>query len=109
MKKLILLFILISALLVGCKKENEKPHYTIQNLSGVTWYNAEVWFRNTPGGELEIWQAKVGMVENGSSCSVETDCSYFYIYAKDYRGKMIMSKDIKLNTGTIIVKAADLY
>lgn len=80
----------------------------ITNLSGQNWYKAEVWLRNEPSGDLQGFK-EVGTVAAGESCTVNTDCDYFYIYAKNVSGRMIMSKDIHIVNKKATVNAKDLY
>lgn len=49
------------------------------------------------------------MVEVGSTCVVETEEPIFYIYAKDNRGRMIMSRNIHIMGSSATVKESDLY
>lgn len=105
MKKTILAALMV-AFLSGCSKEDNTV--TITNLSGKSWYETQVWFRQTEDGELSGY-TDVGTVDVGSSCVVETDDPIFYIYAKDNRGKMIMSKNIHINGSKATVKESDLY
>lgn len=101
------LFACIMLGLTGCSSDDDEM-VVITNLTGQSWYKAQVWFRNTPDGDLQGYK-DVGTVEVGKSCSVDTDCEYFYIYAKSATGKMIMSKDIHISNGTATVNAKDLY
>ncbi len=105
MKKTILAALMV-AFLSGCSKEDNTV--TITNLSGKSWYETQVWFRQTEDGELSGY-TEVGTVDVGSSCVVETDDPIFYIYAKDNRGKMIMSKNIHVSGSKATVKESDLY
>lgn len=93
-------------LLNGCSKD-EKDSKTITNLSGVTWYKAQVWFRSSPDGDLNGYK-DVGTVDIGESCTVDTDEPYFYIYAKDARGKLIMSETILFSSNKATVTSKDL-
>lgn len=105
MKKTILAALMV-AFLSGCSKEDNTV--TITNLSGKSWYETQVWFRQTEDGELSEY-TEVGTVDVGSTCVVETDDPIFYIYAKDNRGKMIMSKNIHINGSKATVNESDLY
>ena len=101
---------LLACMMLGfasCSSDDEEM-VVITNLTGQSWYKAQVWFRNTPDGELQGYK-DVGTVEVGATCSVETESPYFYIYAKSATGKMIMSKDIHISNGTATVTAKDLY
>ena len=93
-------------LLSGCSKDDSNSK-TITNLSGATWYKAQVWFRSSPDGDLNGYK-DVGTVDIGESCTVDTDEPYFYIYAKDARGKLIMSETISFSGNKTNVTAKDL-
>ncbi len=62
---------ILSLVLIGCSKEDDNSK-TITNLSGTTWYDAQVWFRDTEGGELSGY-SEVGMVTVGGTCTVSTN------------------------------------
>ncbi len=101
-----ILVIALQFLLCGCSKEDDGV--IITNLSGKNWYDAQVWFRETEGGELKGYE-DVGMVTTGSNCIVYTSLPYFYIYAKDNRGRMIMSKDVRISGGKATITEKDLF
>ena len=101
------IFAWVMLALASCSGDDGEK-VVITNLSGQTWYNAQVWFRDTPGGDLNGFK-DVGTVDVGKNCAVETDCQYFYIYAKSATGKMIMSKDIQISAKKATVKASNLY
>ena len=95
-------------LFTGCSKDDEEATKTITNLSGVTWYKAQVWFKDAEGGELSGYK-DVGTIDIGDKCSVSTDSPVFYINAKDASGKMVMSKDIHFSNDKATVTQRDLY
>lgn len=102
-------FILVIALqfiLCGCSKDDDGIYIT--NLSGKNWYGTQVWLRDSDGGDLKGYK-EVGLVTNGSTCVIDTETPYFYIYAKDNRGKMIMSKDIRVAGEKATVTEKDLF
>jgi hypothetical protein len=99
--------VMLSLVLGGCSKDDDNTK-TITNLSGVNWYDAQVWFRDTEGGELSGYD-EVGMVTVGETCTVSTNKAMFYIYAKDARGKLIMCKDIKFVNNKATVTENDLF
>lgn len=89
----------------ACSKDDEK---VIKNLSGSNWYDTQVWFMNSSDAEsLDSYQ-DVGDVGIGESCTVDSDKSYFYIYAKNSRGKLIMSRP-KILTSSNSITENDLY
>lgn len=105
MKKI--LFLLLAVLsLAGCSKDDDL--FVITNRSGITWYDTQIWFRDSEEGDMNSYK-EVGTVNIGSSCAVEPDGAYFYIYAEDARGEMIMSKNIKVNGSSATVREGDLY
>lgn len=107
MKKILTVMVIaLQFILCGCSKDDNE--IIITNLSGVNWYDTQVWFRETEGGDLKGYK-EVGLVAIGSTCVVETEMPYFYIYAKDNRGRMIMSKDIHIVGGKATVKEKDLF
>ncbi len=104
MKKImILLFSLL--VLVSCAKESRSV--TVTNLSGIDWYQTQVWFV-TNIDELDGY-TEVGTVEIGSSCKVRTDCPMLYISAKDNNGKMIMSHKKSILYSEVTIHKSDLY
>ena len=98
--------LLITVLFSGCSKDDNNSK-TITNLSGETWYKAQVWFRDSPNGDLNGYK-DVGTVDVGESCIVDTDEPFFYIYAKDARGKLIMSETISFAGRKTTVTSKDL-
>lgn len=106
MKKLFPIIVALLAILPSCSKEENSV--TITNLSGKNWYETQVWFRQSEEGELSGY-TEVGMVEVSSTCVVETEEPIFYIYAKDNRGRMIMSRNIHIMGSSATVKESDLY
>lgn len=105
MRKVLLLAFAIFALL-GCSKDDDKNVQTITNLSGVTWYDAELFFKDVQGGDL-TGSSQVGTVAEGESCRVSSDNKYFHLYAKDRNGTLVMSKDVALSS-SVTVSAQDL-
>ena len=63
----------------------------ISNMSGVSFYDCQVWFRDTEDGELNGYE-KAGNVMMGESVKVKKLGKFCYIYAKDVRGNMVMTK-----------------
>lgn len=77
------------------------------NVSGTSFYDCQVWFRATPEGEL-IDYVEVGNWMMGESVKVKKLGDYCYIYAKDFKGDMLMSKTLEAYDGMNINKR-DLY
>jgi len=108
MKQLIFSLMACLVLFTGCSDDDDKPTKSITNLSGVTWYKTQVWFRDAEGGDLSGYK-DVGTVNIGDACYVDTDKPIFYIYAKDASGNMVMSKDIYFSNDKATVNSKDLY
>lgn len=100
-----ILFALLALFMVSCSKDSDTM-VSIQNLSGKDWYDTQIWFLENEDN-LEGY-TEVGTVAIGKTCVVETDCSMFYVYAKDSNGKLIMSKP-KYTGSSVTVRETDLY
>jgi hypothetical protein len=101
MKKVIFASLAIF-LLAGCS-DDELNKRTIINSTGITWYDATVYFM-TVDKEL-AGSSHVGTVETNGKCTVTSDNPYFRIHAKDSEGTIIISYDLgfesnKTNTVT---------
>ena len=92
--------------LAWCKKEKD---FTITNLSGKNWYEAQVWFSETGESGGLIGSADVGNVAIGESCTVEPEGEFFYIYANDYKGDLVMSKMLPISGNRATVEEEDMY
>ncbi len=105
MKKLLLFFILCM-LFFSC---DNGMTYKVTNLSGVDWYKTEIWFASSSvaGSGLDGSQY-VGTVLIGNSASFTTKSSYFYIYAKDKNGDMVMSQTQPISINNFVTRN-DLY
>lgn len=102
MKKYILLA--FSAMIfAGCAKDNE---VIVTNLSGVNWYDAQIWYTNSKDA-MEGY-SEVGSVSVGESCSFETECQFIVVSARDSRGRLVMSDYIDTDNGIVTVKEDDL-
>ncbi len=105
MKRFALLIVSAILLLCGCDKMDNK--ITFENFTGKDFYDCQVWFRDTEGGDL-IGYEEAGNVLMGESGKVKKLGNYCYIYAKDARGKMVMTKDKSAYDGMSFSKN-DLY
>lgn len=103
MKKILALA--FAAILSGCTKDDNEV--IITNLSGTDWYNTQVWYGNS-AKDLQGY-SDVGYVAIGESCSVETDCSMVYIYAKDSKGRLVMSEPMDATRGKVTITEKDLF
>lgn len=105
MKKFILLA-LSAIMFSGCAKENENE-VVITNLSGYNWYDTQIWY--TSSKDAMEGYTEVGSVSIGETCSVDTDCRYIIVSAKDSRGRMVMSDYMDTDSGVITVEEDDLF
>ena len=103
MKKSILLA-LTAIIFAGCSKENNEV--VVTNLSGYDWYDTQLWYTNNKDA-MEGY-SEVGNVYIGETCSVETDCRYIVVSAKDKRGNLIMSDYMDATNGIVKVDRDDL-
>ena len=99
------ILLLAAISLFGCTKENESV--VITNLSGTDWHETQVWYGQSEK-ELEGY-SEVGTVRIGQSCMVGTECGMMYIYAKDNRGRVVMSKQKDATSGSVTIKESDLF
>lgn len=104
MKKFILLA-LSAIMLAGCAKESENE-VVITNLSGYNWYDTQIWY--TSSKDAMEGYTEVGSVSIGETCSVETDCRYIIVSAKDRRGNLVMSDYMETESGFVTVERDDL-
>lgn len=93
MKKILLMMAMTLPMIAftSCSKDDESAK-VIKNLSGTNWYDTQIWFMNSTDSESLDWYQEVGDVGIGESCTVNSDKPYFYIYAKDSRGNLVMSQ-----------------
>ncbi|MGM9764056.1 MAG: hypothetical protein ACI3ZQ_08560 [Candidatus Cryptobacteroides sp.] len=91
MKRIFKILVAIIAIisLSSCEKASNKMEFS--NMSGVPFYDCQVWFRDSVDGEL-IGYEEAGNVLMGESARVKKLGNYCYIYAKDARGKMVMTE-----------------
>ena len=92
-------------MLAGCAKESDNE-VVITNLSGYNWYDTQIWY--TSSKDAMEGYSEVGNVYIGETCSVETDCRYIIVSAKDKRGNLIMSGHMDATNGIIKVESDDL-
>jgi hypothetical protein len=103
----VLFVLLIPLFLLGCSKDEETNKRTITNLSGINWYDANVYLididQETPKKSIEV-----GTVEVGKSCTVNSIYPYFSISAKDIHGEIILSRLLGIGGKTVTVGEKDL-
>lgn len=104
MKKFILLA-LSAMLFAGCAKESDNE-VVITNLSCYNWYDTQIWY--TSSKDAMEGYTEVGSVPIGETCSVETDCRYIIVSAKDSRGNLVMSDYMETESGFVTVERDDL-
>ena len=102
MKKYILLA-LSAIIFAGCAEDNE---VIITNLSGVNWYDTQIWYTNSK--DAMQGYTEVGSVSVGESCSVDTECQFIVVSARDSRGRLVMSDYMDADNGIVTVKDGDL-
>lgn len=108
MKKILLMLAMaLPIAFASCSDDGDKMK-TIKNLTGTTWYDTQVWFMESTEAESMTGYQEVGDVAVGESCTVESESAYFYVYAKDARGRMIMSQPKPLDK-SVYVGEDDLF
>lgn len=110
MKKLFPLILLaaITVVLPSCSKDDDVTgSMNLTNLSGVDWYDGEVWYSDAPNGDL-IGDVDFGTLKIGETKKVNTKGTYFYVCIKNSQGKMQLSKPQKVS-GSVTVTASDMY
>ena len=103
MKKILFLMALLPMMLLTACSDDDTESKEIKNLSGKTWYDTQVWFMTSTDAESLDGYQEVGDISVGESCTVNSDKGYFYIYAKDNRGKLIMSKPKRLSSSNSVI------
>lgn len=107
MKNFILSLITLFSICIfsSCEKLSNKIEIT--NVSGTSFYDCQIWFRTGSDGDL-IDYIEVGNWMMGESVKVKKLGDHCYIYAKDVRGNLVMSKTLEAYDGLRIDKY-DLY
>lgn len=96
-------------ILGGCSKDDDDitGSMKLTNLSGIDWYDGEVWYSNAPNGDLK-GDVDFGTLKVGETTTVKTKGIYFYVCIKNSRGKMQLSKPMHVNSSAT-VSASDMY
>lgn len=97
----------VSLLFLNSCEKMGYDNMTFSNMSGVDFYDCKMYFSNSEDGALIDYE-DAGNVMMGASTSVKKLGDYCYIYAKDYRGGVVMSKKERAYDGMTISKY-DLY
>ena len=92
MKKILtIIFVAVisSVILRGCSKDDDDitGSMKLTNLSGIDWYDGEVWYSDVPNGDLN-GDVDFGTLKVGETTTVKTKGTYFYVCIKNSRGKM---------------------
>ena len=94
----------------SCSKDddNEGRRMTVKNLTGVDWYDATIVFKESKDSDSKVIDMKkIGDVEVGSSFTTIKKGSYFWIDARNRRGKLFMS-DILYSYDNVSVRSSDI-
>ena len=95
MKKILFLMAILPMMfLTACSSDDDgKETYTIKNLTGVNWHDVDVCIMSSGDDDAELLEMiDTKDVAVGETCTISTEHSYFYISAKNNRGKLFMSK-----------------
>ena len=112
MRKILSLFfmaILASVILGGCSKDDNDitGSMKLTNLSGIDWYDGEVWYSDIANGDLN-GDVDFGTLKVGETTTVKTKGTYFYVCVKNSKGKLQLSKP-KPVSSSVTVSANDMY
>lgn len=89
---------MLLALTVGlfcssCSKDDDKDMIKITNVSGMSFYDCSVHFRDSKDGEL-IGYEKVGDILNDNSVKVRKQGNYFSIMGKTSTGRTFLTYEL---------------
>lgn len=106
---MLILAVMSSVILGGCSKDDDDitGSMKLTNLSGIDWYDGEVWYSYVPNGDLN-GDVDFGTLKVGETKTVKTKGAYFYVCIKNSRGKMQLSKP-KSVSSSVTVSASDMY
>ena len=77
----------------SCSKDDDGTKITVKNLTGIDWYDASIIFKESSDASSKIINmVKVGDVPVGQSFTTDKVGTFFYINAKNRRGKLFMSE-----------------
>ena len=105
-KAILMLAMVLPMVLTSCSDEGNIK--TIKNLTGVSWHDAQIWFMESTEAESMVGYQEIGYVGIGESCEVDSESAYFYVYAKDSRGRTVMSRPKRLSE-VVSVYEDDLF
>lgn len=106
---MLILAVMSSVILGGCSKDDDDitGSMKLTNLSGIDWYDGEVWYSDVPNGDLN-GDVDFSTLKVGETKTVKTKGAYFYVCIKNSRGKMQLSKP-KSVSSSVTVSASDMY
>ncbi len=106
---MLILAVMSSVILGGCSKDDDDitGSMKLTNLSGIDWYDGEVWYSDVPNGDLN-GDVDFGTLKVGETKTVKTKGAYFYVCIKNSYGKMQLSKP-KPVSSSVSVSARDMY
>lgn len=106
---MLILAVMSSVILGGCSKDDDDitGSMKLTNLSGIDWYDGEVWYSDVPNGDLN-GDVDFGTLKVGETKTVKTKGAYFHVCIKNSRGKMQLSKP-KSVSSSVTVSASDMY
>lgn len=88
------------------KDDDDSPMITVKNLSGVDWYDASIIFKESMDASSKVIKmVKVGDVPVGQSFNTDKEGTFFYINAKNRRGKIFMSDIVYASENTSITSS----
>ena len=96
--------------ITSCSKDDEENsnEMTVKNLTGIDWYDSSIVFKESMNSDSKIIKmVKIGDVGIGNTFSTTKEASYFYIDARNKRGKLFMSK-ILYSSDNVSVKSSDI-
>ena len=106
---MLIVAVMSSVILGGCSKDDDDitGSMKLTNLSGIDWYDGEVWYSDVPNGDLN-GDVDFGTLKVGETKAVKTKGAYFYVCIKNSYGKMQLSKP-KPVSSSVSVSARDMY
>lgn len=106
---MLIVAVMSSVILGGCSKDDDDitGSMKLTNLSGIDWYDGEVWYSDVPNGDLN-GDVDFGTLKVGETKTVKTKGAYFYVCIKNSYGKMQLSKP-KSVSSSVSVSARDMY
>lgn len=109
MKKVFSLMLLLATIVIALPScsDDITGSMKLTNLSGIDWYDGEVWYSDAPNGDLN-GDVDFGTLKVGEATTVKTKGTYFYVCIKNSHGKMQLSKP-KPVSSSVTVSASDMY